>query len=37
MLGYPPPGWQGGLPLVILIFPLQFLIVRCGDAGGLKP
>jgi hypothetical protein len=37
MLGYPPLGWQGGLPRVILTFPPQSLIVRCGDAGGLKP
>jgi len=26
-----------GLPGVILIILLQSLIVRCGDAGGLKP
>jgi len=30
-------GLAAGLPGVILIIPLQSLIVRCGDAGGLKP
>jgi len=30
-------GLAAGLPEVILIIPLQSLIVRCGDAGGLKP
>jgi len=30
-------GLAGGQPRVILTIPLQSLIVRCGDAGGLKP
>jgi hypothetical protein len=30
-------GWAaGGLPRVNLIFPLQSLIVRCGDAGRIE-